>query len=79
MALWGLEPPQCNKLVACFLGADPRLVGKQLKWQEENLGKKHTNSLATRSTPEPPGRIELSIIIRFLSKSAQGIHAIFEK
>ena len=43
------------------------------KWmlQAENLGKSDKFASVGGSATEPPGRIEFSIIIRFLSKSAQ--------
>ena len=39
--------PESTELTSFFLGADPRILGKKLKMQEENLGKIHQNSLAS--------------------------------
>ena len=72
--------PESTELSSFFLGGQPANFRKKLKMQEENLGKIHKNSLASGgSAPELPGRIEFSIILRFLSNSLQKIHAIFVK
>ena len=86
--LWrsgGFAPPsestytESTELLFC-LGGRPANFRKKVKMQEENLGKIHKNSLASGgSAPEPPGRIEFSIILIFLSNSVQKIHAIFVK
>ena len=69
-----------TKLLSFVLGSDPRILGKKLKWQEENLAKIQKKFASVGgSAPEPPDRIKFSIILIFLSNSVQKMHAIFEK
>ena len=75
------EPPHTpsNELLDCVLGPTSEFYGKKLKFKRKISGK--ITKIRQRSggpPPEPPGRIEFSINIIFLSKSVQKIHEIYE-
>ena len=85
--LWGSgglapEPtyPESTKLLSFVLGADPRILGKNLKCKRNIYGKLiKIGQRRGPPPPEPPVLIQFSIILIFLSNFVQEIHAIFCK